>query len=44
MVPPVPARIMAADCPTVAQILRRQARCRPDHSFLVCDSDRISYA
>ncbi|MDC8972738.1 class I adenylate-forming enzyme family protein [Mycobacterium marinum] len=35
---------MAADSPTVAQILRRQARCRPDHPFLVCDSDRISYA
>jgi acyl-CoA synthetase (AMP-forming)/AMP-acid ligase II len=28
----------------VAGVLRRQARARPDHPFLVCDDDRITYA
>jgi acyl-CoA synthetase (AMP-forming)/AMP-acid ligase II len=35
---------MPGDSPTVAEILRHQARVRGDHPLLVCDSDRISYA
>jgi acyl-CoA synthetase (AMP-forming)/AMP-acid ligase II len=35
---------MPDDSPTVAAILRRQARARGDHPLLVCDSDRIGYA
>ncbi len=35
---------MPADSPTVAEILRHQARARGDHPLLVCDRDRISYA
>jgi acyl-CoA synthetase (AMP-forming)/AMP-acid ligase II len=35
---------MSGDSPTVAEILRHQARMRGDHPLLVCDSDRISYA
>lgn len=35
---------MPGDSPTVAAILRHQARARADHPLLVCDSDRISYA
>ena len=35
---------MPGESPTVAQILRRQARVRGDHPLLVCDRDRISYA
>jgi acyl-CoA synthetase (AMP-forming)/AMP-acid ligase II len=35
---------MPGDSPTVAEILRHQARSRPDHALLVCDADRISYA
>ncbi len=34
---------MPGDSPTVAGILRRQARSRGDHPLLVCDGDRISY-
>ncbi|OBK49712.1 class I adenylate-forming enzyme family protein [Mycobacterium sp. 1081908.1] len=35
---------MPGDSPTVAEILRRQARSRTEHALLVCDGDRISYA
>jgi acyl-CoA synthetase (AMP-forming)/AMP-acid ligase II len=35
---------MPGDSPTVAEILRHQARSRGDHALLVCDSHRISYA
>jgi acyl-CoA synthetase (AMP-forming)/AMP-acid ligase II len=35
---------MRGDSPTVAEILRRQARSRGGHPLLVCDDDRISYA
>jgi acyl-CoA synthetase (AMP-forming)/AMP-acid ligase II len=35
---------MPGDSPTVAEILRHQARSRADHPLLVCDGDRISYA
>ena len=35
---------MPGDSPTVAAILRQQARSRADHPLLVCDGDRISYA
>jgi acyl-CoA synthetase (AMP-forming)/AMP-acid ligase II len=35
---------MPGDSPTVAEILRHQARSRGDHALLVCDGDRISYA
>jgi acyl-CoA synthetase (AMP-forming)/AMP-acid ligase II len=35
---------MPGDSPTVAEILRHQARVRGDHPILVCDSDRIGYA
>lgn len=35
---------MPGDSPTVAKILRRQARSRGEHPLLVCDDDRISYA
>jgi acyl-CoA synthetase (AMP-forming)/AMP-acid ligase II len=35
---------MPGDPPTVAEILRHQARSREDHPLLVCDGDRISYA
>ncbi len=35
---------MPGDSPTVAQILRHQARSRGEHPLLVCDGDRISYA
>jgi acyl-CoA synthetase (AMP-forming)/AMP-acid ligase II len=35
---------MPGDSPTVAEILRHQARSRGDHPLLVCDGDRISYA
>jgi acyl-CoA synthetase (AMP-forming)/AMP-acid ligase II len=35
---------MPGESPTVAAILRRQARERGDHPLLVCDGDRISYA
>jgi acyl-CoA synthetase (AMP-forming)/AMP-acid ligase II len=35
---------MPGDSPTVAGILRHQARARGDHPLLVCDGDRISYA
>jgi len=35
---------MPVDSPTVAEILRHQARSRADHPLLVCDGDRISYA
>jgi acyl-CoA synthetase (AMP-forming)/AMP-acid ligase II len=35
---------MPSDSPTVAEILRHQARSRGDHPLLVCDGDRISYA
>jgi acyl-CoA synthetase (AMP-forming)/AMP-acid ligase II len=35
---------MPGDSPTVAEILRHQARRRGDHALLVCDADRISYA
>ena len=35
---------MPADSPTVAEILRHQARSRTDHPLLVCDGDRVSYA
>lgn len=34
---------MPGDSPTVAEILRRQARSRAEHALLVCDNDRISY-
>src|SRR5277367_6476848 len=35
---------MPGDSPTVAEVLRHQARARSDHPLLVCDDDRISYA
>ncbi|MDT5349029.1 MAG: hypothetical protein QOH91_2316 [Mycobacterium sp.] len=35
---------MVSDSPTVAEILRHQARSRPDHPLLVCDGERIGYA
>ena len=35
---------MPADSPTVAELLRHQARARGDHPLLICDRDRISYA
>lgn len=35
---------MAADAATVPGVLRHQAHARPDHPFLVCDGERISYA
>ena len=35
---------MPGDSPTVAEILRHQARSRGHHPLLVCDDDRISYA
>jgi acyl-CoA synthetase (AMP-forming)/AMP-acid ligase II len=35
---------MSDDVLTVAGILRSQAQSRGDHSLLVCDADRISYA
>ena len=35
---------MPADAPTVAEVLRHQARMRGNHPLLVCDRDRISYA
>jgi acyl-CoA synthetase (AMP-forming)/AMP-acid ligase II len=35
---------MPGDSPTVAEILRHQAHSRADHTLLVCDGDRISYA
>jgi acyl-CoA synthetase (AMP-forming)/AMP-acid ligase II len=35
---------MPGDPPTVAEILRHQARSRGDHPLLVCDGHRISYA
>ena len=35
---------MPGDSPTVAEILRHQARSGADHPLLVCDGDRISYA
>jgi acyl-CoA synthetase (AMP-forming)/AMP-acid ligase II len=35
---------MPGDSPTVAEVLRRQARSRADHTLLVCDGDRIGYA
>ncbi|HYQ36071.1 MAG TPA: class I adenylate-forming enzyme family protein, partial [Mycobacterium sp.] len=35
---------MPGDSPTVAEILRHQARSRGHHPLLVCDGDRISYA
>ncbi|MCV7101565.1 class I adenylate-forming enzyme family protein [Mycobacterium palustre] len=35
---------MPGDSPTVAEIVRRQARSRGEHPLLVCDDDRISYA
>ncbi len=34
---------MGTDAPTVAAIVRHQARHHRDHPLLVCDSDRISY-
>ena len=41
---PPPIATMPGDSPTVAEILRHQARLRGDHPLLVCDGDRISYA
>ena len=35
---------MPGDSPTVAEVLRRQARARAEHPLLVCDDDRITYA
>jgi acyl-CoA synthetase (AMP-forming)/AMP-acid ligase II len=35
---------MPGESPTVAEILRHQARSRADHPLLICDADRISYA
>jgi acyl-CoA synthetase (AMP-forming)/AMP-acid ligase II len=35
---------MPGDSPTVAEVLRQQARARSEHPFVVCDDDRISYA
>jgi acyl-CoA synthetase (AMP-forming)/AMP-acid ligase II len=35
---------MPSDSPTVAEILRDQARSRGDHPLLVCDAERIGYA
>ncbi len=41
---PLPTATMSSDSPTVAEILRSQARTRADHPLLVCDRDRVSYA
>jgi acyl-CoA synthetase (AMP-forming)/AMP-acid ligase II len=35
---------MPPNSPTVAEVLREQARGRGDHRLLVCDAERISYA
>ena len=35
---------MPGNSPTVAKVLRRQARSRAEHPLLVCDGDRIGYA
>ena len=35
---------MPGDFPTVAEVLRHQARSRGGHPLLVCDVDRITYA
>jgi acyl-CoA synthetase (AMP-forming)/AMP-acid ligase II len=35
---------MPPNSPTVAEVLREQARARGDHPLLVCDTERISYA
>lgn len=35
---------MPGDSPTVAETLRDQAHSRGDHSLLVCDAERLSYA
>jgi acyl-CoA synthetase (AMP-forming)/AMP-acid ligase II len=35
---------MSSESPTVADVLRAQARSRGDHPLLICDSERISYA
>jgi len=35
---------MPAEAPTVARLLRQQARSRPEHPLLVCDGDGIGYA
>ncbi len=35
---------MPGDSPTIADVLRQQARARSEHPLLVCDDDRISYA
>jgi acyl-CoA synthetase (AMP-forming)/AMP-acid ligase II len=35
---------MPSESPTVAEVLRQQARTRPEHPFLVCDAERLSYA
>ena len=35
---------MPPDSPTIAEVLREQARARGDHRLLVCDAERISYA
>ena len=35
---------MPSESPTVAEILREQARSRGDQPLLVCDTERISYA
>ena len=35
---------MPGESLTVAEVLRQQASTRPDHPFLVCDAERLSYA
>src|SRR5271170_4732747 len=35
---------MPGDSPTVAEVLRHQARTRAEYPLLVCDDDRVSYA
>ena len=35
---------MPSESLTVAEVLRRQARDREEHPFLVCDAERLSYA
>src|SRR4029077_14513980 len=35
---------MPSESLTVAEVLRQQASTRPDHPFLVCDAERLSYS
>ena len=35
---------MSGDSLTAGEVLRHQARSRPEHPLVVCDGDRIGYA